>query len=333
MVLISSVFLEFGSRDKSNHLLHNTGENSNTEKSDNAAERPNAVGTTKLVAMRRAGQETRDLSHQPAPPDLSHQPAPPDLSHQPAPPDLSHQPAPPDLSHQPAPPDLSHQPAPPDVSPVQLQPCEPSESAATSGPRPEGAPPVEGVGECSVARLVMEEDSPKVALDSTDCPEEPMATPEMPLASPEKPTTSRKSPMSSSCSLSPPYRRHRKRPASSSDDSMSEISSTPDYLPIADDPQSCASHRKQPRLLATATEEKDEWSEEDSLFPPANHASEKRNSLRKMWTVEESEWVRQGVTKYGEGNWAKIKNHFPFVGRTSVNIKDRWRTMKKLKMV
>ncbi|KAJ8379039.1 hypothetical protein AAFF_G00231300 [Aldrovandia affinis] len=52
-----------------------------------------------------------------------------------------------------------------------------------------------------------------------------------------------------------------------------------------------------------------------------------------MWTVEESEWVRQGVTKYGEGNWVMIKKHFPFVGRTSVNIKDRWRTMKKLKMV
>uniref|UniRef100_A0AAR2LWV3 Telomeric repeat binding factor a n=1 Tax=Pygocentrus nattereri TaxID=42514 RepID=A0AAR2LWV3_PYGNA len=46
---------------------------------------------------------------------------------------------------------------------------------------------------------------------------------------------------------------------------------------------------------------------------------------------KQSDWVRQGVARYGEGRWEKIKNMFPFKGRTAVNIKDRWRTMKKQK--
>ncbi|KAK7800229.1 hypothetical protein U0070_010062 [Myodes glareolus] len=50
------------------------------------------------------------------------------------------------------------------------------------------------------------------------------------------------------------------------------------------------------------------------------------------WTVEESEWVKAGVKKYGEGNWAAISKNYPFTNRTAVMIKDRWRTMKKLGM-
>ncbi|XP_055767929.1 telomeric repeat-binding factor 2-like, partial [Salvelinus fontinalis] len=54
---------------------------------------------------------------------------------------------------------------------------------------------------------------------------------------------------------------------------------------------------------------------------------------KRMWTAEETEWVKEGVRRYGEGNWSRVKSSFPFLGRTAVNIKDRWRTMKKLKMV
>uniref|UniRef100_A0A674K1N7 Telomeric repeat-binding factor n=1 Tax=Terrapene triunguis TaxID=2587831 RepID=A0A674K1N7_9SAUR len=66
-------------------------------------------------------------------------------------------------------------------------------------------------------------------------------------------------------------------------------------------------------------EEKDTWSEEDELFLD-----------KSKWTVQESEWIREGVKKFGEGNWKIICKKFPFENRTSVMIKDRWRTMKKL---
>uniref|UniRef100_A0A8D2MAQ5 Telomeric repeat-binding factor n=1 Tax=Zonotrichia albicollis TaxID=44394 RepID=A0A8D2MAQ5_ZONAL len=73
------------------------------------------------------------------------------------------------------------------------------------------------------------------------------------------------------------------------------------------------------------TEEKDSWSDEEELFLlPC--------SLQK-WTMEESEWIKEGVKKYGEGRWKTICLKFPFRNRTSVMIKDRWRTMKKLGML
>lgn len=55
-------------------------------------------------------------------------------------------------------------------------------------------------------------------------------------------------------------------------------------------------------------------------------------SLQK-WTVQESEWIKEGVQKYGEGRWKAICLKYPFQNRTSVMIKDRWRTMKKLGML
>ncbi|NWS84181.1 TERF2 factor, partial [Toxostoma redivivum] len=75
------------------------------------------------------------------------------------------------------------------------------------------------------------------------------------------------------------------------------------------------------------TEEKDSWSDEDELF--ANAAAS--FSLQK-WTMQESEWIKEGVQKYGEGRWKAICLKYPFQNRTSVMIKDRWRTMKKLGM-
>ncbi|XP_067392841.1 telomeric repeat-binding factor 2 isoform X1 [Emydura macquarii macquarii] len=83
-------------------------------------------------------------------------------------------------------------------------------------------------------------------------------------------------------------------------------------------------------------EEKDTWSEEDELFlnegsPGRNsHSSSICGSKKQRWTVQESEWIREGVEKFGEGKWKTICEKFPFENRTSVMIKDRWRTMKKL---
>ncbi|KFP39706.1 Telomeric repeat-binding factor 2, partial [Chlamydotis macqueenii] len=86
-------------------------------------------------------------------------------------------------------------------------------------------------------------------------------------------------------------------------------------------------------------EEKDSWSDEDELFsdaelglPSCPHAGEARCFARK-WTIQESEWIKEGVKKYGEGRWKAICQKYPFQNRTAVMIKDRWRTMKKQGML
>ncbi|NXA24981.1 TERF2 factor, partial [Ibidorhyncha struthersii] len=71
-------------------------------------------------------------------------------------------------------------------------------------------------------------------------------------------------------------------------------------------------------------EAKDSWSEEDELFSDVG-----KNTARK-WTIQESEWIKEGVKKFGEGRWKAICQKYPFQNRTAVMIKDRWRTMKKL---
>nr|XP_002193258.4 telomeric repeat-binding factor 2 isoform X1 [Taeniopygia guttata] len=86
------------------------------------------------------------------------------------------------------------------------------------------------------------------------------------------------------------------------------------------------------------TEEKDSWSDEDELFANAvsfekNNLSNISNSKKQKWTIQESEWIKEGVKKYGEGKWKSICLKYPFRNRTAVMIKDRWRTMKKLGML
>ncbi|XP_052022295.1 telomeric repeat-binding factor 2 isoform X2 [Apodemus sylvaticus] len=81
-------------------------------------------------------------------------------------------------------------------------------------------------------------------------------------------------------------------------------------------------------------EEKEVWTEEDQLFEVQAPGEDKSSNLtrKQKWTIEESAWVKDGVRKYGEGNWVAISKGYPFVNRTAVMIKDRWRTMKKLGM-
>nr|XP_025974555.1 telomeric repeat-binding factor 2 isoform X1 [Dromaius novaehollandiae] len=85
-----------------------------------------------------------------------------------------------------------------------------------------------------------------------------------------------------------------------------------------------------------AEEEKDVWSEEDDLFSDAvslemnSHNSAVFGSKKQKWTIQESEWIKDGVKKFGEGRWKSICQKYPFRNRTAVMIKDRWRTMKKL---
>ncbi|KAM9302020.1 telomeric repeat-binding factor 2 [Gastrophryne carolinensis] len=89
---------------------------------------------------------------------------------------------------------------------------------------------------------------------------------------------------------------------------------------------------------SSVVEEQDTWSEEDFLFRRGHTTSGVGNKSigggkKQKWTVEESEWIKQGVKEVGEGNWAKILKRFPFQNRTAIMIKDRWRTMKRLGLV
>ncbi|XP_060693607.1 telomeric repeat binding factor a isoform X2 [Hemiscyllium ocellatum] len=91
-------------------------------------------------------------------------------------------------------------------------------------------------------------------------------------------------------------------------------------------------------------EGKEEWSDEEFLFDVPKKYSIRNgrtsptesnfscSSKRQKWTVEESEWIKLGVKKFGLGNWQKILKHYPFCDRTGIMIKDRWRTMQKLGM-
>ncbi|KAK1162038.1 telomeric repeat-binding factor 2-like [Acipenser oxyrinchus oxyrinchus] len=101
--------------------------------------------------------------------------------------------------------------------------------------------------------------------------------------------------------------------------------------------------RKRLNISSPVREEKEFWSDEESLFNPRrghdytsktlDEGSVIGHNTKKKWTWEETMWVKKGVSKFGEGNWKAIQLSYPFVGRTTVMIKDRWRTMKKLKII
>lgn len=69
-------------------------------------------------------------------------------------------------------------------------------------------------------------------------------------------------------------------------------------------------------------------------FAPSNKTfspKPPKKRTRIMWTVEEKNAVRRGVSMFGEGNWINVKLEFPHIlaQRSNVQIKDCWRVMVK----
>lgn len=61
--------------------------------------------------------------------------------------------------------------------------------------------------------------------------------------------------------------------------------------------------------------------------PPPNTIS--RHRSKRKWISKEDKYLKAGVKKHGEGKWSKILEEYEFGDRTSVMLKDRWRTLKK----
>ncbi|NWU81254.1 TERF1 factor, partial [Onychorhynchus coronatus] len=61
-----------------------------------------------------------------------------------------------------------------------------------------------------------------------------------------------------------------------------------------------------------------------------NHEVSACGRRRQRWTYKEDLELKSGVKMFGVGNWAKILAHGDFNNRTSVMLKDRWRTLCRI---
>ncbi|XP_067392845.1 telomeric repeat-binding factor 2 isoform X3 [Emydura macquarii macquarii] len=168
---------------------------------------------------------------------------------------------------------------------------------------------------------------PVVAPDSVEVAKQP------PVVAPDSVEVAKQPPV-----VAPDSVEVAKQPPTTAPDSVEVAKQPPATAPDSVEMSSKDSERPVKAKCNTSNEqeEKDTWSEEDELFlnegsPGRNsHSSSICGSKKQRWTVQESEWIREGVEKFGEGKWKTICEKFPFENRTSVMIKDRWRTMKKL---
>ncbi|XP_062228245.1 uncharacterized protein LOC133926355 isoform X2 [Phragmites australis] len=66
-----------------------------------------------------------------------------------------------------------------------------------------------------------------------------------------------------------------------------------------------------------------------SPLQPAGNKNKRRKARK--WCMLEEETIRKGVEQYGSGNWKDILTNNPdvFIGRTPVDLKDKWRNMMR----
>jgi hypothetical protein len=90
----------------------------------------------------------------------------------------------------------------------------------------------------------------------------------------------------------------------------------PGNVTLSDLPNRAKAKSKSPGKLAP----------DQGIFTPTG-----RVERRRFWTEEETIALKEGVRTLGTGRWADIKSDHQYIlrNRTSVQIKDKWRTMKK----
>ncbi|XP_040056207.2 telomeric repeat binding factor a isoform X1 [Gasterosteus aculeatus] len=95
-------------------------------------------------------------------------------------------------------------------------------------------------------------------------------------------------------------------------------------------------------LYNNAKESKETWSDEESCSSSKKNTTKRAHNestisnsghKKRKWSEDETNNLKAGVKRFGEGSWSQIKAYYSFEDRTNVNLKDRWRTLKKSNVV
>lgn len=80
----------------------------------------------------------------------------------------------------------------------------------------------------------------------------------------------------------------------------------------------------------SAVQLKDKWRNLQKDSPL--EITPKEDGLRRRWSADEIRWLEEGVQEFGDGSWKEIQASKPFVNRSAVQLKDKWRNLLKGKV-